>query len=120
MSAQIPPWLEEQIKNHRQTYSNLQKMVAQIQQLDMEKAETENALAELNKAGETDEVYRMAGSIMVKVDRESANSYLEEQLQLVKTKSDVLSRQKNKIAANLKEQEARINEAMRGAQLNPQ
>jgi len=59
---QIPPWLQEQLAKMQQAQQNLQSILAQKQQLEMEKMESEKALEELKKADDDDTVYKHAGS----------------------------------------------------------
>ena len=80
MSAgqQMPPWLQEQLMKMQQAQQNLQSIMAQKQQLDIEKLETEKALEELKKAGDGDAVYKQAGSILIKSNKTDLIAELEE------------------------------------------
>ena len=67
MSAgQMPPWLQEQLMKLQQSQQNLQSLLTQKQHLEMEKVETEKALEELRKASDDDNVYKHAGTILIK------------------------------------------------------
>ena len=63
MSQQVPPWLQEQIKQYQQTQSNLQAMAAQQQQLEMERISTERALEELQNAADGETAVKSADAI---------------------------------------------------------
>jgi prefoldin beta subunit len=112
---QVPPWLQEQLVKMQQAQQNLQSILAQKQQLEIEKLESEKALEELKKAGENDTVYKHAGSILIKSNKNDMIAELEEKKELAKTRETVLSKQEQRIKESLKEHEAKINEMMKGA-----
>ena len=66
---QMPPWLQEQITKMQQSQQNLQSILAQKQQVEMENTESERALEELQKAKDGDQVFKYAGSILIKSDK---------------------------------------------------
>ena len=82
---QMPPWLQEQITKMQQSQQNLQSILAQKQQVDMENTESERALEELQKASENDQVFKYAGSILIKSDKKTLIEELEEKKELSKT-----------------------------------
>ncbi len=112
---QIPPWLQEQLAKMQQSQQNLQTIMAQKQQLDIEKLETDKALEELQKTSEDDAVYKHAGSILIKSKKSELIADLEERKELSKTRATVLAKQEERVKESLKEQEAKINEMMQGA-----
>ena len=116
MSAgqQMPPWLQEQLAKMQQSQQNLQSIMAQKQQLEIESLETEKALEEIKKAGENDDVYKHAGSILIKSNKNDLIADLEERKELAKTRSTVLSKQEEQVKQSLKEQETKITEMMKG------
>ncbi len=111
---QIPPWLQEQLVKMQQAQQNLQSILAQKQQLEIEKLESEKALEELKKAGENDTVYKHAGSILIKSNKNDMITELEEKKELAKTRETVLSKQEQRIKESLKEHESKFNEMMKG------
>lgn len=110
----IPPWLQEQLGRLQQNQQNLQSILAQKQQLEMEKLETERALEELKKAVDEDAVFKHAGSILIKSTKKDLISELEEKKELANTRSTVLAKQESRVKENLKELETKINEMVRG------
>jgi len=115
MSAgQMPPWLQEQLMKMQQSQQNLQSIMTQKQHLEMEKVETEKALEELKKSADDDNVYKHAGSILIKSTKQELIDELEEQKEMANTRSTVLEKQESRIKESLKEQEAKITEMMRG------
>jgi prefoldin beta subunit len=115
MSAgqQMPPWLQEQIGKMQQSQQNLQSILMQKQQVEMENAESDRALEELKKASDDDQVFKYAGSILIKSDKKSLIDDLEEKKELSKTKSTVLAKQEERLKTSLQEQEQKIQEMLK-------
>ena len=116
---QIPPWLQEQLMKLQQSQQNLQSVMAQKQQLDVEQMESERALEELKKIGDDDPVYKHAGSILIKSTKTNLIAELEEKKELSNTRAAVLVKQESRLRESIKEQEAKINEMIRGSQKPP-
>lgn len=110
---QIPPWLQEKLAKMQQSQQNLQSIMAQKQQLEIEHLETEKALEEIQKAGDNDDVYKHAGSILIKSNKNDLIAELEERKELAKTRSTVLSKQEERVKQSLQEQESKITEMMK-------
>jgi|TARA_B100002052_G_scaffold150607_1_gene137473 prefoldin beta subunit len=115
MSAgqQMPPWLQEQIAKMQQSQQNLQSILMQKQQVEMENAESDRALEELKKAADDDQVFKYAGTILIKSDKKSLIDELEEKKELSKTKSTVLTKQEERLKTSLQEQEQKIQEMLK-------
>ena len=110
---QMPPWLQEQIAKMQQSQQNLQSILMQKQQVEMENVESDKALEELKKAADDDNVYKYAGSILIKSDKKSLIDELEEKKELAKTKSTVLAKQEERLKTSLQEQEQKIQEMLK-------
>ena len=112
---QIPPWLQEQIMKMQQAQQSLQSINMQKQQLEMELAESDKAIEELKKASDDDPVYKHAGSILIKSNKQDLIADLEERKELANTRSSVLKKQEERVKESIKEQESKINEMIKGA-----
>ncbi len=112
---QIPPWLQEQIMKMQQAQQSLQSIHMQKQQLEMDLAESDKALEELNKASDDDPVYKHAGSILIKSNKQDLIADLKERKELTNTRSTVLKKQEERVKESIKEQESKINEMIKGA-----
>ena len=110
---QMPPWLQEQIGKMQQSQQNLQSILMQKQQVEMENVESDRALEELKKASDEDQVFKYAGSILIKSNKKSLIDELEEKKELSKTKSVVLAKQEERLKASLQEQEQKIQEMLK-------
>ncbi|MEM3025550.1 MAG: prefoldin subunit beta [Candidatus Nitrosotenuis sp.] len=116
---QIPPWLQEQLMKLQQSQQNLQSIMAQKQQLELEQIESDRALEELKKVADSDPVYKHTGSILIKSTKANLIAELEEKKELANTRSAVLAKQETRLKESIKEQEAKINEMIRGSQKPP-
>lgn len=117
MSEQeLPPWLKEQLARLQQLQQNLQAIMMQKQQVEIENVETERALEELKKTTSDDAVYKLAGPLLVKSNREGLIKDLEEKKELSKTRIVVLGKQESRVKENLKEVESKINQMVQMSQ----
>lgn len=117
MSEQdLPPWLKEQLARLQQLQQNLQAIVMQKQQVEIENVETERALEELKKTTSDDAVYKLAGPLLVKSNRDGLIKDLEEKKELSKTRVVVLGKQESRVKENLKEVESKINQMVQMSQ----
>ncbi len=112
-SNEVPPWLREQLVRFEQLQQNLQAIVMQKQQVDLESSEVERALAELTKASETDPVYKSAGNILVRSKKEDLMKELQERKELSNTRSTVLAKQEGRVRENIKDLQAKIEDALK-------
>ena len=110
---QMPPWLQEQIGKLQQSQQNLQSIMAQKQQVEMDSAEADKALEELKKASDDDQVFKHAGSILIKSTKNVLIEESEEKKELAKTKITVLTKQEERIKTSLQEQEKKIQEMLK-------
>ena len=117
MSEQeLPPWLREQVSRLQQLQQNLQAIMMQKQQIELEIVETDRALEELKKIGIDDAVYKSAGPLLIKANKENVLKELEERKELSNTRVTVLAKQEARVKDNLKEAENKINQMIRSAQ----
>ena len=116
-NQQVPPMVQEQLAKLQQTQQNLQMILAQKQQLGLEKLETEKALEELKKASDDDAVFKQAGTILIKSNKKDLLEELEEKKELSATKTNLLVKQEERLKITLKEQEAKIQEMVKKSSL---
>ena len=117
MSTQeVPPWLREQLVRFEQLQQNLQAILLQKQQVEVELSEVEKALAELTKMGPDGVVYKSAGSLLVKVNKDDIQKELQERKELANTRSAVLAKQEQRVRESAKEVQNKIDETVRARQ----
>jgi prefoldin beta subunit len=117
---ELPPWLKEQISRLQQLQQNLQAIMMQKQQIELEIVETERALEELNKTTTSDSIYKAAGPLLIKSEKNTVEKELSEKKELANTRVMVLGKQELRVKENLKEVENKINQMLKGTQSTTQ
>jgi prefoldin beta subunit len=117
---ELPPWLKEQISRLQQLQQNLQAIMMQKQQIELEIVETERALEELSKTTTSDFIYKAAGPLLIKSDKDTIEKDLTEKKELANTRVMVLGKQELRVKENLKEVENKINQMLKGTQSTTQ
>ena len=120
MSENIPAWLQEELARYDQLQQTLQALLAQKQQVDLEIAELDRALEELQKQPDDVEVYKVAGSIMIKSNKQDLLKELQEKKELANTRRTVLSKQEEKVRQSLQEVQSKLAQALRGGSTGQQ
>jgi prefoldin beta subunit len=82
----------------------------QKQQVDMEKNEVEQTLAELAKTADDAVIYNSVGSLLVKTEKAKVLENLNERKSLLDTRSTVINRQEERIKAQVKESQTKLQE----------
>ncbi len=113
--SEISPWLQEQLSKYEQLQATLQSILLQRQQVDVELNEIKSALEELEKAPADAEVFKQAGLILVKADKEKLKAELLERKELAETRSNILKKQEERVREDLQELQNKIREALAAA-----
>jgi prefoldin beta subunit len=92
----------------------------QKQQIELEIVETERALEELSKTNTSDSIYKAAGPLLIKSDKDTIEKDLTEKKELANTRVMVLGKQELRVKENLKEVENKINQMLKGTQSTTQ
>ena len=108
LSPNISPQLQEQLAKFEQLRKTLETIPIQKQQIDLQIFEIEKALEELNKINENTTVYKSAGTIMIKANKDSLIKELTEAKDLGKSQLILLKKQETRVIENIKELEIKI------------
>lgn len=111
---ELPPMLREQLARYEQVQQNLQAVMIQRQQVEMELSETTKALEELAKTTESEAIYKFAGNLLIRVQKEAVTKELSEKKELANTRKMVLAKQESRFRENLKDLQTKIDEAVKG------
>ncbi len=84
--------------------------MAQKQQVDMEKNEVDQTIAELQKTADDATIYKAIGSLLVKSEKTKVSEDLNERKSLLETRSTVITRQEERIKAQVKEAQTKLQE----------
>jgi prefoldin beta subunit len=114
-NEQLPPQIQEDLVRLQQLQQTLQVVVTQKQQLELELAETEKALSELDKIADTVPVYKSIGSILLRSDRQGLVNELKEKKELINTRVTVLAKQEERTRERLKELQDRVQQRLKAS-----
>jgi len=118
-TGEVPPWLKEQLARFDQLQQNLQAILMQKQSVEAELSEIEKATDALKKSTPEDTVYKSAGNILIKVNRDEMLKELEERRELANTRVLVLSKQESRVRGSVKELQDKIEQMVKGRGVQP-
>lgn len=78
--------------------------------MELQMKEVERALEEIEKLGESAEIYKSIGSILVKSEKPKVGEELKERKETLDLRIKTLQRQEERIQTKLKEMQAQIQE----------
>ena len=108
--SKLPPNVQERLLRLQQLQQTLQSIMAQKQQVDMEKNEVDQTIAELAKTADDATIYKAIGSLLVKSEKTKVTDDLNERKSLLETRSTVITRQEERIKAQVKEAQTKLQE----------
>jgi prefoldin beta subunit len=108
--SKLPPNVQERLLRLQQLQQTLQSILAQKQQVEMEKTEVDQTIAELQKTTDDVIVYKAIGSLLVKAEKAKINEDLVERKSLLDTRSTVMARQEERIRSQVKEAQTKLQE----------
>jgi prefoldin beta subunit len=108
--SRLPPNVQERLLRLQQLQQTLQSILAQKQQVDMEKNEVEQTLTEMEKTSDDTVLYKSIGSLLVKSDKAKVSADLNERKELLAARSAVIAKQEERIRNQVKETQAKLQE----------
>ena len=108
--SKLPPNIQEKLLRLQQLQQTLQSILAQKQQVEMEKNEVEQTLAEMVKTADDAVIYKAIGSLLVKSDKAKISADLTERKDLLVTRSAVVAKQEERVRSQVKEAQAKLQE----------
>jgi len=108
--SKLPPNVQERLLRLQQLQQTLQTILAQKQQVEMEKTEVDQTLAELQKTADEAVIYKAIGSLLVKAEKAKVTEDLNERKSLLDTRSTVMARQEERIRSQVKEAQTKLQE----------
>jgi prefoldin beta subunit len=108
--SKLPPNVQERLLRLQQLQQTLQSILAQKQQVEMEKTEVDQTIAELQKTADDAVIYKAIGSLLVKSEKPKVNEELAERKSLLDTRSTVMARQEERIRSQVKEAQTKLQE----------
>ena len=108
--SKLPPNVQERLLRLQQLQQTLQSILAQKQQVEMEKNEVEQTLAEMVKTADDAVLYKSIGSLLVKSDKAQISADLNERKDLLVTRSTVIAKQEERVRSQVKETQTKLQE----------
>lgn len=78
---------------------NLQNILMQKQAFQMESAETESALSEIENAG--DEVFKIIGQLMIRSDKSKIKDELRNKMKIIELRTKTIDKQEESLTSQL-------------------
>lgn len=117
--SKLPPNVQERLLRLQQLQQTLQSILAQKQQVDMEKSEVDQTIAELQKTAEGAVIYKAIGSLLVKAEKPKVAEELVERKELLETRTTVLARQEERMRSQIKDSQTKLQEDLNPASQPP-
>jgi prefoldin beta subunit len=108
--SKLPPNVQERLLRLQQLQQTLQTILAQKQQVEMEKTEVDQTIAELTKTADDAVIYKAIGSLLVKAEKSKVTEELNERKSLLDTRSTVMARQEERVRSQVKEAQTKLQE----------
>jgi len=111
---EIPENIQQQLNQFQQLQQQAQAVNMQVQNVEIQIQETEKALEELKKTDDSTEVFKQAGTLLIKVEYADALAAMEDKLETLQLRKQTMSRQEERVMKKLEEMQATIQTAMQG------
>jgi len=108
--SKLPPNVQERLLRLQQLQQTLQTILAQKQQVEMEKTEVDQTISELTKTADDAVIYKAIGSLLVKAEKPKVTEELNERKSLLDTRSTVMARQEERVRSQVKEAQTKLQE----------
>jgi prefoldin beta subunit len=108
--SKLPPNVQERLLRLQQLQQTQQTILAQKQQVEMEKTEVDQTIAELQKTADDAVIYKAIGSLLVKAEKPKVTEELNERKSLLDTRSTVMARQEERVRSQVKEAQTKLQE----------
>ena len=102
------PEQQEEIQRFNQLVQQLEVIRVNLQQLELEKRDIDNALKETKDFDASTVVYRSAGRLLFQTNTEDVKKHLEEQQEKVEVRIKSLSNREEKLVASVKELQEKL------------
>lgn len=112
---EVPQNLQHQLNQFQQLQQQAQAVTVQKQTVELQIQEAERAIEELKKSESGADVFKTAGNLLIKVDRDETFSKLGEQIETLKLREKTIIRQDERLMKKLQEMQASIQESMNSA-----
>lgn len=114
-APQISHEMQQKIQDFQEAQQQARILMSQKYQLEIQLKETQNALDELQKAGNT-EVHKIIGQILIKSDKNAVVAELKEKVETLGLRMKTLEKQEKKIMDRAKALQEELQKGLAGLQ----
>jgi len=107
MTEKLSPEIQQKLREFQEAQQQARMVLTQKYQIELQLKESEAALDELEKAGNT-EVHKIIGQILIKSDKETISKDLKEKADILGVRLKSLDSQEKKITGQLKSLQDRL------------
>ena len=111
---EIPENIQQQLNQFQQLQQQAQAISMQVQNVEIQIQETEKALEELKKTDDSTEVFKQAGTLLIKVENADALADMEDKLETLGLRKQTMARQEERVMKKLEEMQTSIQSVMQG------
>lgn len=111
--SRLPPQVQQRLLRLQQLQQTLQAVLTQKQQLELEFTEVEQALSELEKLTNSATIYKSIGSLLVKAKKGKVTTELNERKDLLNMRINVLGKQEERLRAQVKDLQTKLQRDLR-------
>ena len=94
--GQLPPQVQERFQRLQNLQTTLQQLLAQKQQIEMEKMESEKALETLKEVAADSKVYKSVGAVLVERPKDDVVKELDDRVDFLEMRLKVIIKQEDK------------------------
>ena len=107
-TPQLTPEQQEELQRFNQLVQQLEVIRVNLQQLELEKRDIENALKESKDLDPSTVIYRSAGRLLFQTNTEDVKKHLAEQRESVEVRISSLSNREKKLVSSVKELQEKL------------
>ena len=111
---ELPQNVQHQLAQFQQVQQQAQAISMQKQSVDLQLKETKKAVEELEKVEDDADVYKTAGTLLIKVQKADMTKELEDKIDTLELREKTVQRQEERIMKRLQDMQTSIQEAMKG------
>ena len=112
---ELPQNVQHQLAQFQQAQQQAQAISMQKQSVDLQLKETKKALEEIKKTEDDADVYKTAGTLLIKVKKDEMVIDLEDKIETLQLREKTVKRQEERIMSRHQEMQASLQEAMQGS-----
>ena len=104
--------VQEQLNQFQQVQQQAQSIAMQKQTVNLQINEAKKALDELSKTADDQDVYKTAGSLLIKTTKADSETELKDNIEMLEIRQKTIEKQEKRVTARLEELQTSLQNAM--------